>query len=170
MGRPEKTEYSSFYQPYLERVKEDDLMSALENSYKALLEFVKTIPVEKSEHKYQPDKWTVKEVLIHIADTERVFQYRALRFSRNDHSELQGFDEKEFIANSNSINMSFEQTVEDLINLRKSTLSFFGTCSDDMLMRSGIANRVTMSARALGFIIAGHQAHHFNVINTRYLV
>jgi len=169
MGRPEKTEYLAFYQPYVERVKEDELMAALESSYNYLLEFVKTIPAEKYEHRYQEDKWTVKEVLIHMADTERVFQYRALRFSRNDKEPLQGFDEKHFIKNSNSDNITFDQAVEDLINVRKSTLSLFKMCSDSQLMRSGVANGAMVTVRALGFIIAGHQAHHINVISTRYL-
>jgi len=169
MGRPEKTEYLAFYQPYVERVKEDELIAALENSYATMLDFVKTIPADKYEYRYQEDKWTVKEVLIHMADTERVFQYRALRFSRNDKAPLQGFDEKQFIKNSNSGNVTFNQAVEDLMYVRKSTLSFFTMCSDEQLMRSGVANGAMVTVRALGFIIAGHQAHHFNVIATRYL-
>lgn len=169
MGRPEKSEYLAFYQPYVERVQEDELIPALESAYLSLIEFAKTIPEGKYEHKYQEGKWTIKEVFIHMADTERVFQYRALRFSRNDSTELAGFDEKLFIKNSNSKNISFDEAVEDLINVRKSTLSFFKMCSDEQLMRSGTANGANVTVRALGFIIAGHQSHHFNVINTRYL-
>ena len=170
MAKPEKSEYNEFYQPYLERVEQQELIPALEHAYASLLEFPKTITSEKYEFRYAEGKWSVKEVFIHLADTERVMQYRALRFSRNDPAELHGFDEQFFIKNSNSTDLQFEKVLEDLINVRKSSLSFFGSCSESMLMKSGLANNSNVSVRALGFIIAGHQAHHFNIIKTRYLV
>ncbi|HEX9650781.1 MAG TPA: DinB family protein [Cyclobacteriaceae bacterium] len=168
MARPEKSEYSPFYQPYIDRVEQSELITALQHSFRTLMEFPKSIPPEKYEFRYNEGKWTVKEVFIHLADTERVMQYRALRFSRNDKAQLHAFDENDFIKNSNSKNLNFEEVYEDLINVRKSSLTFFKSCSEAMLLHSGIANNANVTVRALGFIIAGHQAHHFNVIHTKY--
>ena len=169
MGKPEKNEYPEFYHGYVDRVPENDLVQALIHSLPKLQEFVKKIPVSKYEHRYGPDKWKLKEVLIHMADTERVMQYRALRFSRNDQIPLPGFEEKDYIKNSNSDNLSFGEIVDDLVNVRKSTISFFKSCSEEMLMRNGLANNGSVTVRAIGYIIAGHQLHHMNVIKDRYL-
>ena len=170
MAKPEKSEYPAFYHGYVERVSEEDLNNALVNSLESFKAFASTIPQDKFEYRYAENKWKLKEVLLHIADTERVMQYRALRFSRNDKTPLPGFDENDFMKNSNSVNLTFEEIVQDLIHVRNSTISFFKACSDLMLMRNGVANNGNITVRALGFIIAGHQAHHINVINTRYLV
>ena len=169
MGKPEKQEYPEFYHGYVERVQENDLNQALINSLPELQSFVMKIPENKYEFAYAQDKWKLKEVLQHVADTERIMQYRALRFSRNDQIPLPGFEEKDYIKNGNSENLSFNQIVEDLVNVRRSTISFFKSCSDDMLMRKGLANNGSVTVRAIGYIIAGHQLHHLNVIKERYL-
>ena len=169
MGKPEKNEYPEFYHGYVDRVPENDLIQALINSLPELQDFVKKIPQSKYEYCYGPGKWKVKEVLLHMADTERIMQYRALRFSRNDAIPLPGFEEKDYINNANSDNLSFSDIVDDLVNVRKSTISFFKSCSNEMLMREGLANNGKVTVRAIGYIIAGHQLHHLNVIRERYL-
>ena len=169
MNKPAKNEYPAFYHAYVDRIEEVDINDALEKSLDSLQKFVMSIPEDKYEHSYGDNKWKLKEVFIHLADTERVMQYRALRFSRNDETPLQGFEEKDFINNSNSGNLSFQEVVNDLLNVRKSTISFFNTCSEEMLMRKGIANNGNVTVRALGFIIVGHQLHHMNIIKERYL-
>ena len=140
MNRPESNEYPEFYHSYVERVKEDNLIEALQQSLESLKTFAAEIPQDKYEYKYGDDKWKLKEVFIHLADTERVMQYRALCFSRNDKTNLPGFEEKDYINNCNSDNLTFGEIVEDLKKVRESTISFFSGCTEEMLTRSGVAN------------------------------
>lgn len=118
---------------------------------------------------YAQGKWTIAEVLIHLMDTERIFQYRALRFARNDKTELQGFDQDSYVPESQAPNRSRNDILEEFIAIRKSSIALFASLNDEMLLRSGLASGAKMSVRALGFVICGHQVHHFNILQERYL-
>jgi uncharacterized damage-inducible protein DinB len=162
-------EYIGYYHSYISRVHDNDLVTALENGEKTLIDFLNTIPEPKLDYKYQEDKWSVKEVIIHMLDVERIFAYRALRFSRNDQTPLPGFDENDYIPYVEAPARSLSSLIEEYKALRKSTIELFKNMSADMGRRTGIANGKEISVRALGFIIPGHELHHIEIIKERYL-
>ena len=167
--RPEEDEYASFYHTYISKVKADDLIDALTEGREKVLELMKSIPEDKYDYSYQEGKWTIKEVFVHHMDVERIFTYRALRFSRNDQTAVPGFDEDQYIPESNTAARSMQSIIDEYLALRQSTIEFFKNITEEMSRRSGIANGRQVSVRALGFIIPGHELHHINVIKERYL-
>ncbi len=169
INKPQPGEYAPYYERYIALVNGPELITALEEGERNFLAFARTIPADKAEHKYAPDKWTVKEVLSHIIDTERVFGYRALTFSRNDKSALPGFDENEWTPESNAGSRSLHDLLNEYKFVRGSTISLFKGCTAEMAERTGTASNNKISVRALGFIIAGHEIHHAKVIRERYL-
>ena len=131
--------------------------------------FLQSIPAEKWDYAYAPGKWTIKEVVQHLIDAERVFAYRALRFSRKDLTPLPGFDENMFAANARVNHRSPEVLIEELKTLASSSLQFFKSLEPDQIEFTGISNGNSISVNAIGFIIAGHVRHHINIIKERYL-
>ncbi|MDX1314869.1 MAG: DinB family protein, partial [Eudoraea sp.] len=126
-------------------------------------------PEDKLHYAYGPDKWTVAEVLMHIIDSERVFQYRALRFARNDQTPLPGYEQDDYIPYSGASQMTKESLVQQYQAVRQSTIALFSTLDEEALTRAGEANGVKMSVRAVGFCCCGHQRHHRNILRDRYL-
>lgn len=124
--------------------------------------------IELGTEVYQPGKWTIKDILQHVIDNERIMSYRALRFSRNDKTILPGYEEELLAANTNAANLSVQQLMEEFNLVRASTIAMFRGMSDQMLLRSGVAFKSDISALALGFVILGHPVHHMNVIRERY--
>ncbi|GAB4258072.1 MAG: DinB family protein [Saprospiraceae bacterium] len=167
--RPDTSEYAPYYHTYISKVPGDDLLQALEQSMNETLSFFRAIPSGKWEHRYAPDKWTIKEVLQHLIDGERVFAYRALAIARGDKTSLPGFDENEYAANGNANQLSPEALLAEYESVRKATLSLFRNMSEDASRIIGTANNNPTSARALGFCIAGHEQHHREVVAERYL-
>ena len=164
-----ENEYNPHYKHYILELGNVDLFEILAASSKVLLETVKDLPEEKLTFRYAEGKWTIKELLQHLIDTERIMSYRALRFSRNDATELQGFDENWYVENSNGNDRNFNDLLEEFKCTRRASISLFKSFTNEMLQLSGTANRSDMTVRALGFIIAGHQMHHLKIINERYL-
>ena len=164
-----KEEYASYYQPYVSALDNVVLMEELEISVHRLVKFVQDIPMDKFDYRYAEGKWTIKELVQHLIDTERVFSYRALRFARNDKTALPGFDENDYALNSNGNERSLQNILSELLTVRESTLSLFKNFSDEVLLRKGIASGNEMSVRAVGFIIIGHQNHHQKIFEERYL-
>lgn len=162
-------EFASFYKPYIEKVGNDDLITILNKSGEDLIFFLNSIPAEKLEYSYAEGKWTIKEVLLHIIDAERIFCYRALRFARNDKTSLQGFDENNYVPESFANSRTIGSLIDEYKKQRASTLALFSSFSEDIMKRKGIANENYMSIRALGFVICGHEKHHCEVIKERYL-
>ena len=162
-------EFASFYKPYIEKVGNDDLITILNKSGEDLIFFFNSIPAEKLEYSYAEGKWTIKEVLLHIIDAERIFCYRALRFARNDKTSLQGFDENTYVPESCANSRTIGSLIDEYRKQRASTLVLFSSFSEDVMKRKGIANENYMSVRALGFVICGHEKHHCEVIKERYL-
>jgi hypothetical protein len=158
-----------FYQRYVQHVQHLELLEALRISDQMMTDFIKTLPTEKENFAYAPGKWTIKELLAHIADAERIFAYRALTFSRNDKTPLPGFDENAYVPESNARNRSLSSIATELSNLRTSTIDLFQNFSSAMLQRRGLANNTEISVVALGYVVAGHQIHHLNVVKERYL-
>lgn len=163
------SEYNPFYHTYIQALGEVSLMEELENGKSILLSLMDNISEDKLSFAYGAGKWTLAEVLLHIVDTERIFQYRALRFARNDTTNLPGFDQDAFVPYSNASGRTIKDLAEEYEAVRDATLTLFKSFDDEALKRKGVASGSPMSVRALGFIISGHQAHHLRIIRERYL-
>ena len=168
MAKPTIT-VPSFYQGYVDLVEEDNLIQALIVNGNESLERFRSIPEQSGNYAYANGKWTIKEVLAHIIDAERVFAYRALRFARNDKTELPGYEENDYTPESNAGSRKLYKICEEFANLRASTIDLFGSFDEEMLSRSGIASGGEMSVAALGYIIVGHELHHNKILLERYL-
>lgn len=169
MSRPLTSEYAAFYETYVSKVPEDDLTAAFRKHTAALLAFLNKVPAKKWDHAYAPGKWTVKQVLQHMIDTERVFAYRALNFARKDPNPLPGFDENEFADVARVEHREWNDMVEEFQFIRNASDHFFRALNQEELSRTGVASGKPVSVRALGFIIIGHAIHHTEVVKERYL-
>ena len=163
------SEYASFYAPYVQTLENVILLEELEISVHRLRNFVQEIPMDKYDYKYAEGKWTIKDILQHLIDSERVFAYRALRFARRDFTPLPGFEENDYANVAEGSNRSIRDLLTELAIVRESTLCLFRTFSDETLQLKGVASGREMSVRALGFIIIGHQNHHQKIFQERYL-
>ena len=162
-------EYPAYFGNYISQVSgEYTLVEELEISVHRLIKFVQNIPMDKFDYRYAEGKWTIKDILQHLIDAERIFSYRALRFSRNDLTPLASFDENEYVVEANANRRSIQELLTELAVVRQSTLSLFKSFSEQELLRTGIASKNPMSVRALGFVIIGHQNHHQRVFDERY--
>lgn len=163
-------EYGQFYANYLAQVSDEyNLVEELEISVHRLVKFVREIPMDKFDYRYAEGKWTIKDILLHLIDAERIFAYRALRFARNDKTELPGFEENSYVDEANANKRSIQDLLTELLVVRQASLSLFKSFSEEQLLRKGIASNHPISVRALGFIIVGHQNHHQRVFEERYL-
>jgi uncharacterized damage-inducible protein DinB len=162
-------EYADFYKSYIEALDNVELIEELEICLHEFIKFVRNIPMDKFDYQYQDGKWTIKEIIQHLIDSERVFGYRALRISRNDKTPLPGFDENSFVDNSNGKDRSLQSLLTEMAVVRQSTLSLFNSFSQEQLLNIGIASNKEVSVRAIGFIIIGHQKHHQKIFSERYL-
>ena len=169
MQRLNKDEYNPYYETYISKVPDENILELLAKQIEIIKKETEYISEEKGLHKYAPDKWTIKQLLGHINDTERVFSYRALRFSRNDKTPLPGFDQDDFVNESNSNIIKINDHVEEFIKLRESNLAMFKNFSEDMWTRRGIANNNGMSVRAIPYVMYGHAEHHLRVLKEKYL-
>ena len=161
--------HQAFHVPYISKVSHLELLDALRVTYKECLEIANEISEEKAMYAYAPGKWSLKELFVHIMDTERIFAYRALCFSRNDKTPLPGFEENEYASNSGANERSFESIISEIKLLHASTISLFENFNSEMLLKEGTASGGSVSVRALGYIIAGHAKHHLEVIKAKYL-
>ena len=169
MPRPDLSRVPEFYHGYISKVKDDDLMSGLKSSTRNLFELLKSIPVEKHDYRYADGKWTIKEVVQHMLDGERVFTYRALRFARKDDTPLPGFDENLFAQTAKADKRSWNDLVEEFAALRKASEALFASFDSEQLESSGIASESSNYVLGIGYIVAGHVNHHCGIIKERYL-
>ena len=146
-----------------------DLLDELRNGKQVLLSLLEEIPEEKLTYAYAEGKWTLAEALVHMLDTERIFQYRALCIARNDKSEFPGFDQDAYVPVSNANNRSKKDLIDEYVAVRDSSITLFASLDEEALKRVGVASGSKMSVRALGFITSGHQAHHVRILRERYL-
>lgn len=167
--RPAPSSYGNYYKNYIALVKQDDLFKALDESVKNL-EFWRSIPEEKGGFRYAEGKWSIKELLQHIIDTERIFSYRALAFARGEKTALPGYDENEYADNYLVNSRTLKEMVNELELVRKSTIALFTSFDKSVLDNVGKASGSKLSVRAAGFIIVGHEIHHINVVKERYLI
>ena len=158
-----------FYKNYVKQIEETDLLQALRISGHRCLELVHAIPEDKEDYRYADGKWSIRELLCHMIDAERIFTYRALRFARNDKTPLAGFEENDYASQANASGRSLQKIASEMAHLRSSTIDLFESFTPEMLIRKGAANNNELSVIVLGFIIAGHETHHCNVLKERYL-
>jgi uncharacterized damage-inducible protein DinB len=168
--KPNEGEYAPYAIQYIGLLPDDGfVLEHLKNNLEATQAFVRSLPEDKLLYRYADGKWTIKEILQHIADDERIYAYRALRFARNDKTELPGFDQDEYTRYANANRRTLDDLLGELASVRDATLSLYDGLGDDMLTRAGIASGNVMSVRAIAYHIAGHELRHMNVIRERYL-
>ena len=168
MKRPSEGDYAPFYAAYIKNVP-DDAIKAFGEQLHTTNTFFKSIPEDKIDYRYAEGKWSIKEIVGHLIDNERVMSYRALAISRNEKQSLPGFDENDYIRESNYSKRDYSDLVEELKKVRESNLLMFKNFSEEILDRRGIANNSEVTVRAILFIITGHELHHINIIKERYL-
>lgn len=167
----ETTEYASFYQPYITAITASGkgILENLQDTHDELLNLLQSLPEEKQLYAYAEGKWTIKEVLQHIIDTERIFAYRALRIARKDKTPLAGFEQNDYVETCNADYRNFSEMLEEFSLTRKSTQLLFKSFEDDMFLEEGEMSGNSVTVRALGFICSGHVKHHLNILKERYL-
>lgn len=166
-----KNEYAPYFDQYIKLVdtSEKSIVTNLKNSQKEFEKSLRGLPVERGNYSYAEGKWTLKELIQHIIDTERIFCYRALCFARNDRTNLPGFDQDLFVNNDNSGSRNYLDLLDEMKIVRESTIQLYKSFSKEALLRIGIASDNEISVRALGYLFSGHQIHHLNVVKERYL-
>src|SRR4051812_3235390 len=170
MSKPATSDYPEYFGQYINQVEEDDLGTAFRNQFPKIENFLRSVDEEKAGYAYAPGKWTLKELLQHIIDTERIFNYRSLCFARKEAASLPPFDENIYADNSNANARSWKSLSNEFINVRRSTEDLFKSFTEEMLQQVGTASNKSISVLSLGFITVGHITHHIKVINEKYLV
>jgi hypothetical protein len=168
MNRPSETEYAPFYAGYVSLVPEADVLGALEAQAEELGRLAASVPAEKERHRYAEGKWSVREVIDHLTDAERVFGYRAFCLSRGEQAALPSFDENAYVAAARSDGVPLRELVEELVLVRRSNLALLRRLTEAEWGRVGTASGKPVSVRALAFIMAGHPRHHLQVLRERY--
>ena len=166
--RPQPAEYDAYYRSYVEAVPEGPLLDLLQRQSDELLEMMARIHDAEALYRYAAGKWSVKEVVGHLCDAERVFAYRALAVARGDRTPLPGFDENRWVEVAGFDRQPLAALMAEAARVRGATLSLLGSLGDEELARQGVANGSSISARALAWIIAGHERHHLQVLVERY--
>jgi len=167
--KPTVGEYPSYFESYIDQVPEGNLLDILISQLEETTEFLTTLEDEQWNYRYATGKWTIKEVLGHVSDTERIMSYRLLRMSRGDQTPLQGYDEDEYVKEASFQNQSTVDLIEEFRAVRNSTYTLLRGLSEEDWLRKGVANDKEISVRAIAFIIAGHELHHVKIIKERYL-
>jgi uncharacterized damage-inducible protein DinB len=169
MPKPSPETYFAYFKRYVDLVPEEDLSTGFQNQLPIIKELLNSITEEKSTYAYAPGKWTLKELLQHITDTERIFNYRALAIARKETASLPGFDEDSYAANSNANGRTWQTLVDEFLVVRQSTQFLYDSFTDEMLEASGIASNNPLTVNSLGFTTLGHFYHHKKVMEERYL-
>ena len=168
--RPQPTDYPAYAANYVNQTTGNDVLEIINASFDPLEDFLIDIPEEKADYAYAPGKWTLKEVLQHMIDTERIFAYRALCIARGEKQNLPGFEENEYAASSFAAEREWDELIDEMLAVRSTTIQLFSSFTPAVLnSAAGTTNQSHITLNALGFIIIGHVLHHFNVISERYL-
>jgi uncharacterized damage-inducible protein DinB len=167
--RPKPGEYNPYYDKYISLIPGNDVVATLSNQLPKTLALLSSLSDQDGELRYAPGKWSLKEALGHVIDTERVMTYRALRIARGDRTPMEGFEQDDYARNGPHSTIRLSDLVEEFQNVRAATLAFFRNLRDDDWKRLGVANKNDITVRALAYIIAGHELHHRNIFEERYL-
>jgi len=158
-----------YYHKYIALASNMELQNAFDHYPSEFIDFLQSIPQEKWDFRYQEDKWSIKEMVQHIMDTERIFCYRALCFARKDKTPLPGFDENEYARNAMADARSKDDLISELVTIQSSTALLFKSFTEEMLNSEGVANGNSVYVKGIGFIILGHSQHHKKILIERYL-
>lgn len=168
--KPNEGEFKPYFTKYIDLMPADgNVLQHLQYHYNEFRLLVNSMNEDRLNYRYAENKWTIREVLIHMIDTERIFAIRALRISRNDKVNLPGYEQDDYVPFSNAENRTKESILQEFDTVRAATLSLFNSFNEEQLVRIGTASESTISVRAIAYIIAGHQKHHINIIEDRYL-
>ena len=168
IARPQPGEYAPYYDRYISLVQGEDILNTLDQQRRDTMLLLSCRDEEDGNFRYAPEKWSAKEVLGHVCDTERVFAYRALRISRADATPLEGFEQDDYVRNGPFAHRPLADQVEDFIAVRRATLSLLRNLDEAAWLRRGIANKNEVTVRALAYIIAGHELHHCRILEEKY--
>lgn len=169
MANVDLSRVPEYYHKYINLVSDEDLSTAFEKHQKDLVSFLKDIPKKKWDYRYAEGKWSIKEVVQHITDTERVFAYRALCFARKDQTPLPSFDENVFAANSKASQRSKKDLIKELKAVQESSAQLFDSFDEEQLDQSGIASGKSTYVKGIGYILLGHAVHHKKILEEKYL-
>lgn len=169
LGRPEPNEAATDFHGYINRITSDDVVDVMEKQLEETVTFLNGISEEQSLHRYEAGKWSMRQLLNHLNDSERIFVFRALWFARGFPDPLPGFDQDTGVGGAAADEVPWRVQVDEFQTIRHATLSFFRNLSDDAWLRSGISNDNSATVRAIAYIIAGHVAHHTAILRERYL-
>lgn len=169
IAAPDPSEYAPYYGRYIALVGGGDVVAALEDQPRETLALLSTLSEEQGDYRYAPGKWSVKEMLGHVIDVERVFSYRALRFARNDRTPLASFEQDDYVRAGNFADYRLADLIEEFVCVRRASLWFFRQLSAEAWMRRGVASGNEVSVRAVAYIVAGHELHHRRVLREKYL-
>lgn len=169
MSRPDPSEYGAYYGRYISLVPDGPIVDLLRDQIVETLDLLRALPESRGEHRYAPGKWSIKEMIGHVADSERVFGYRALRIGRGDQTPLPGFEQDDYVQNGGFGARTLRHVVDDLEAVRRSTVLLFEGLDEAAMTRRGTASGFPVSVRALAYILAGHERHHLGVLRERYL-
>jgi DinB family protein len=167
--RPDPSEHAQYAAEYVSRVPPGNVLDVLERQIEETTALVRGLAPGMEDKRYAPEKWTIRQIIGHLGDAERVFSQRAFRFSRCDPTPLPGFDENEYVREAPFQHVPINDLLAELVHLRHATLYLYRSLDEVALMRRGVANGIETSVRALAFIIAGHEHHHLETLRTRYL-
>ena len=167
--KPHPNDYPPFYETYIKLVDEQPIQNVFTGSFELFSQFIDKIPETKADFKYELNKWSTKQVLQHIIDTERIFNFRALCFARGEIQSIPGFDENEYAVLADVDSRNLKDLKEELIVVRNSSALLFNSFTESMLQRKGRANNSLISVNAIGFCIIGHSLHHINILKEKYL-
>jgi uncharacterized damage-inducible protein DinB len=167
-SRPEASEYAPFYHGYVTSVPEGDVVELLRSGGIELLDSIRRIPEERAGHRYGPEKWSIRQVIGHLIDAERIFTYRALRVGRGDRTPLASFDENAYVRTAGSEARTLADLARELDVVRQASVLLFESLPDEAWSRSGVASDREVSLRALAYITAGHSRHHLRILRERY--
>jgi hypothetical protein len=169
MTKPDTTEYAPYYGKYVSLVPDGDIVATLEKQIGGTLQLLRGLSEEQGNHRYEPGKWSIKEMLGHLIDTERIFAYRALCIGRNDKTPLPGFEQDDYVANATFDAARLSDLADEFAMVRNANVRMLRGFSDEAWLRSGTASGNGLSARAAACIIAGHELYHLDILKTRYL-
>jgi hypothetical protein len=167
--RPQPAEYAPYYDRYISLIQGNDILAALDEQRRQMLLLLSGRTESDGDLRYAPEKWSLKEVLGHINDTERIMSYRALRIARGDATPIEGFEQDDYVRNSPFALRPLADLIEDYIAVRRATVSLFRNLDEAAWTRQGVANKNEVTVRALAYIIAGHELHHRRIIEEKYL-
>jgi hypothetical protein len=170
ISRPEPGEYAPYYDRYISLISGTDILGTLDDQRRQMMLLLCGRDEAEGDIRYAPDKWSAKEVLGHVCDTERIFAYRMLRISRADRTPIEGFEQDDYVRNAPFAKIGFAEVIEDYIAVRRATLTLLRNLDEAAWTRRGIANKNEVSVRAIAYLTAGHELHHRRILEEKYFV